>query len=290
MFPAHDITDLRGTDDWFADPVASASHHLLRDEDLLCWDFNPQISTGHHDAVTSLKDLIKSKKETRKKYLQPSERYRFVPLQLRLLVLHPLANTLMVLQLADDLDVLALLTQDIPDSVNVSGLTNERGEDHVNTLLHAKLKVLNVLLRHRRQVNSSSRQIDALLAAQHTAVLNLAHQVVTAFGDSNKLLEAQRPKWNRQLVVCLLTNFFNLEGNQTIINIDVASNLHNLGDVFVVQPQSFLITVLFVLVVECDLNGFALFQLNFSGATLKNDEKGVEKRAAYIIPTSSEPG
>lgn len=54
------------------------------------------------------------------------------------------------------------------------------------------------------------------------------------------------------------TNVFNLEGNQTIINIDVASCLHNLSDVLVVEPQNFLITFLFVLVVKRDLDGFTL--------------------------------
>lgn len=49
----------------------------------------------------------------------------------------------------------------------------------------------------------------------------------------------------------------------------MASNLHNLSDVFVVQPQNFLITVVCVLVIERDLDGFTLFQLNLSSATLK---------------------
>lgn len=86
----------------------------------------------------------------------------------------------MVLQLADDQDVLALLTQHLPDSVDIGGFTNEGGKDHVNTLLHAKLQVLNVLLRHGGEVDSSSRQVDTLLAAQHTAILNFTHKEVAA--------------------------------------------------------------------------------------------------------------
>lgn len=54
------VTHLRGADDGLAHPVAFASHHFLGEEDLLCWDFDTQISTRHHDAVTSLQDLIKS--------------------------------------------------------------------------------------------------------------------------------------------------------------------------------------------------------------------------------------
>lgn len=60
------ITDLCGTDDWLANPVAFAGHHFLGDEDLLGWDFNSQISTGHHDAITSFQDLIKSFRKKKK--------------------------------------------------------------------------------------------------------------------------------------------------------------------------------------------------------------------------------
>ena len=153
------------------------------------------------------------------------------------------ADALVVLQLADDLDVLALLAQHFPDSMNVSCLTDEGGEDHVNTLLHTELQVLNVLLRHSGEIDSSSGQVDALLAAQHTAILNLTHEIVRA-------------------------DFFDLQGNQTIVNVDVASNLHNLGDVLVVKPQNFLIAVVNVLVVEGELDGLTLLQLDLSGATL----------------------
>lgn len=67
--PSDSPTDLCGTGDGFADPVALASHHLLSEEDLLCWDFNAQVSTGNHDAVTGLQDLIKSAGQQRQKSL-----------------------------------------------------------------------------------------------------------------------------------------------------------------------------------------------------------------------------
>lgn len=54
------LTHLCGTDDGLANPVAFASHHFLGKEDLLRWDFNTQISTCNHDAVTGLQDLIES--------------------------------------------------------------------------------------------------------------------------------------------------------------------------------------------------------------------------------------
>lgn len=86
----------------------------------------------------------------------------------------------MVLQLADDLDVLALLAQHFPDGVDVSSFTDKGGKDHVNPLLHAELQVLHVLLRHSRQVHSSSGQVDSLFAAQKAAILNVTNQVVSA--------------------------------------------------------------------------------------------------------------
>lgn len=75
------------------------------------------------------------------------------------------------------------------------------------------------------------------------------------------------------MIVCVLTNFFNLEGNQTIINVDVASGLHNLGDVVVVEPQNFLVTFLLVLVVQCDLNGLTLLELNLSSTALNKTKE-----------------
>lgn len=52
----------------------------------------------------------------------------------------------MVLQLADDLDVLAFLSQHGSDSVDVSGLADEGGENHVDAVLDTKLQVLDVFL------------------------------------------------------------------------------------------------------------------------------------------------
>lgn len=77
----------------------------------------------------------------------------------------------------------------------------------------------------------------------------------------------------KQSIVCSLTNFLDLKGNQTIINVDVASDLHNLGDVLVVEPQHLVVAFLHELVIKCDLDGFSLFQLNLSSATLNNTRR-----------------
>lgn len=61
----------------------------------------------------------------------------------------------------------------------------------------------------------------------------------------------------------------------------MASNLHNLGDVLVVKPQNFLITLLHELVVKCELDGFTLLQLNLSGATL--NQTRTERVNSHIL-------
>lgn len=66
----------------------------------------------------------------------------------------------------------------------------------------------------------------------------------------------------------MLTNFLNLKGHETIINEDMASDLQDLGDVLVVEPQDFFVTVVFVLVVQGKLDSITLLQLNLSCATL----------------------
>lgn len=90
-------------------------------------------------------------------------------------------DSFVVLQFADDLDVLSSLPQHLPDLLDVSCLADKRGEDHVDAHVHSKLKVLDVLLRHGGQVHGRPRQVDALLAAQRAAIFDLAYQVVRAY-------------------------------------------------------------------------------------------------------------
>lgn len=56
------------------------------------------------------------------------------------------AHTLMVLQLADDFNVFALLSQHCSDSVYISCFADEGSEDHVDSLLHTEGEVFDVLL------------------------------------------------------------------------------------------------------------------------------------------------
>lgn len=57
----------------------------------------------------------------------------------------------------------------------------------------------------------------------------------------------------------------------------MAPDLHNLGDVLVVEPQDLLVTLLHVLVVQRDLDGLALLEFNLSSATLRAEEMSLCK-------------
>ena len=64
------------------------------------------------------------------------------------------------------------------------------------------------------------------------------------------------------------TDFLDLEGHEAVVDVDVAAQLHHLGDVLVVEPQVGLVTVVHVLVVQRQLNGLPLLQLHLGSATL----------------------
>lgn len=50
----------------------------------------------------------------------------------------------MVLQFADDLDVFAFFPEHSSDSMNVGRFADKGGKDHVDSVLYAKLQVLDV--------------------------------------------------------------------------------------------------------------------------------------------------
>lgn len=96
---------------------------------------------------------------------------------------HTPADALVVLQFGYDLDVFALLSQHLPDGVYISCFTDEGGEDHVHSLFHTELQILDVLLRDSGQVHSSAGQVHTLLRAQSTTIFNLTVQEVGAWGQ-----------------------------------------------------------------------------------------------------------
>jgi len=75
----HGLQHLSGTNDWLALDIALGDHHLLSHEDLGGGNLDTEITTGDHDTVGSLEDLVK------------------------------VVDTLLVLDLGNDLDLTALL-------------------------------------------------------------------------------------------------------------------------------------------------------------------------------------
>lgn len=112
--------------------VASCDDLLLSDEDLFRRDLDAHVAAGHHDAVRLGDDLLH------------------------------VVDALLVLQLGDDQDVLASLSQHLPDLADAGGVADEGGEDHVDALLHAELQVGLVLLGDGREVGVGAGQVAAL--------------------------------------------------------------------------------------------------------------------------------
>ncbi len=57
----------------------------------------------------------------------------------------------------------------LADVQNVLALADERGEDHVHVVGHAKLEVLLIALRQGGQVDIGARQVHTLVAADRAA-------------------------------------------------------------------------------------------------------------------------
>lgn len=55
----------------------------------------------------------------------------------------------------------------------------------------------------------------------------------------------------------------------------MAPDLHDLGDVLVVEPQNGLVTLLHVLVIQRDLDGLALLEFNLSSTALRAEGQPV---------------
>ena len=81
--------------------AALADHHLLREEDLLRGDFHPEVAARHHDAVRRLEDAVK------------------------------VLQSLLVLDLGDDLDVPPTRAELRADHLDVRGLISSRGGEGV---------------------------------------------------------------------------------------------------------------------------------------------------------------
>ena len=177
----HGLQHLRGTDDRLASNVALRDHHLLCDEHLRRRDLNTKVTTSNHHTIRLLQNFVK------------------------------VVDTLLVFDLGDDLDVLAILAEDLTNRLDITSCTNERSEDHVHPILDAKSYVVLVLLGEWWEVNVGLGQVDTLAGGDLAIVLAAALQ---------------------GLVVNDLEDF---EGENTVIDEDDLALLNDLGDVLVVD-------------------------------------------------------
>jgi hypothetical protein len=153
---SHGLEHLGGTDDGLAGNVALGDHHLLGHEDLRRRDLDTEVTTGDHDTVRLLEDLVK------------------------------VLDTLLVLNLDDDLDARAVGTEHLADLADVLSRTDERGKDHVDAVLDTELEVGLVLLGQGGEVDGSLGEVDTLARGEVARVERLDLDPVALNGDDLK--------------------------------------------------------------------------------------------------------
>lgn len=177
----HGLEHLCGANDGLASDVALGDHHLLSDEDLGRWNFDTKISTGDHDTISLLEDLVE------------------------------VVHTLLVLNLGNDLDVLAILAENLADGGDVASTTDERSEDHVDSIFDTESQIVLVLLGESWQIDVGLGQVDTLTGGNLAVVDGAA------------------------LEVLLVNDIKDLECEDTVIYVDGTALLDHLGDVLVVD-------------------------------------------------------
>lgn len=177
----HGLEHLGGTNGGLAGNVALGDHHLLGDEDLGWGNLDTEITTGNHDTVSLLQDVVE------------------------------VVDTLLVLNLGDDLDVLAVLAEALADGQDVLAGADEGSEDHVDAVLDTEPQIGLVLLGESRKVDISAGKVDTLLGGDLAVVDGAA------------------------LEGLLVDNLEDLEGEDTVVDVDDTALLDDLCDVLVVD-------------------------------------------------------
>ncbi|CAJ1800959.1 hypothetical protein LMCDFJHI_01359 [Aeromonas salmonicida] len=137
----HGIQHLGGGDHHFACLVALGDDHLLGEDHFFNRNFHAHVATCHHDAVGDSQDLVE------------------------------VVQAFLVFDLGDDLDVLATVgSQVLTDFQHVFFLANEGSRNEINALLTTEDEVALVFLGQGRQLDGDTRQVDAFVLAQITAV------------------------------------------------------------------------------------------------------------------------
>ena len=145
----HGLEHLSRDDNGLASDVALGNHHLLGEEHLAGRDLNTQITTGDHDTIRLLQDGVE------------------------------VGDTLLVLDLDDDLDVGTVGAEDVTDVTDILSAADEGREDHVDAVLDTKPQISLVLLRESREVDIGLRKVDTFLGGK-CSLVETAHPDVGA--------------------------------------------------------------------------------------------------------------
>ena len=147
----HRFQHLSRNNDNFARCVALLKHHFLSKENLGKRNFNSEIATSDHDAVTNSQNLIE------------------------------VIEALLTFNLGNHLNLWStLLGKQVFDQRHVSCSANEGESNEINTLLHTKKNVLNVLFANCREINRLAGQVAALGIAELAVVSDSAMTVCSA--------------------------------------------------------------------------------------------------------------
>ena len=111
---------------------------LLNDRHRLEGQLDAQVTSGDHDAVEGVDDLLQ------------------------------VVDRLRLLDLGDHRDLASLLGHDLVHAVDVLRVTHERQRDVVSPQLEAPAQICLVLLGQRRNVHGDTREVDPLVVGHRT--------------------------------------------------------------------------------------------------------------------------
>ena len=134
------LEHLCGNNDRLSSNVTFRNHHLLRKEYLTSRNFDTQITTSDHDAISLLEDLIE------------------------------VFDTSFVLDFDNDFDIRTVWAKNLANMLDVVCSSNERRKDHVNTVLDTKLEIFFVLLRQSWKIYICLGKIDTLSGRESSVV------------------------------------------------------------------------------------------------------------------------
>ena len=143
----HGVQHLCGSDHGLKCIVTLADHGLLDIRQLLRRDLHAHVTTGDHDTVGYANDLVK------------------------------IVDAFLIFDLGDDLDLGAMLHQDLLDLQNALRRANKGCGNVVKFIFDGKQDVLLVLLSNAGQAHLDTRHIDTLAGSQNTTVEDDAVQI-----------------------------------------------------------------------------------------------------------------